>query len=444
MRIVGKEFRVLYAIFEYSREGELDIKKNERELSDHLDVSPSRLRAYLGSLRRKELISSVGKDSFLTERGMKTARDLKGSFEELYVDPVKHSLPGPVTIGHLITGLKKPGEKVALLEMLSNNPTSDISLFLDICRRGSIGEIRWVTEEKFRAMDIIDTSSIYDSIMSRTFYGMRRASYDDRNEHPLFIAEVCFEMGKTDKARENYLRVLGSGNESRSERMLASIGLAKIQYQKGDPDSARKMILDLKDPANNRIQNAYIDMSHASVLMGTEDVEVGRGLMKRCSSIFNRSGHSVLEARCETFLGVHYFMNDMIDMAKHHLKRALTACRDAKCEYMANYVKLNLWDVLLKEGDPEGAERMLSSAERYFEELSVDQYGIAGCHFNRALLQIENCMEKEAIVSMGKALNVAYPLPQANLRRVWISEFNRRAKERGSGIEFGKDPEKAL
>ncbi|MDG6225730.1 MAG: tetratricopeptide repeat protein [Candidatus Thermoplasmatota archaeon] len=440
MRIVGKEFRVLYAIFEYSREGELDIKKNERELSDHLDVSPSRLRAYLGSLRRKDLISSIGKDLFLTERGLKTAQDMKGSFEKIYVDPIKHSLPGPVTVSHLISGLKRPGERVALLEVLSKNPDADISLFLDICRRGSIEEMKWVTEEKFRALDIIDTSSIYDSIMSRTFYGMRRASYDDRNENPLFIAEVCFEMGKIDKARENYLRVLGSGNESRSERILVSIGLAKIQYQMGDPATAMGMIIDLKDPANNRLQNAYIDMSYASVLMGTKDVEKGRSIMKRCSSIFNRSGHSVLEARCEAFLGVHYFMNDMIAPAKHHLERALNACRDTGCEYMANYVKLNLWDVLLKEGDLDGAERMLSSAEDYFKELSVDLYGIAGCLFNRALLQIEMGMDIEAIVSMDKALNIAYPHPSANLRRIWIAEFNRRSKDKGSPIVFGKDP----
>jgi len=429
MRTVNKAQRIFYGLSLFKLDdGTIPESIHDTNIRKAFSITRSRMNGYLSEMRKHGILERIDREDRITTKGSEALAGTKAILNNSMIDPVKHNLSERTSLGRLLDRMRDPLEKIILLEIVSVNPSADLDVYLEACRMRDVEEIRKMTSEKYKALEGIDTSSLHDVISSRTFYGETNILKDD---NPLVLAEISFEKGNINQAKDLFQRVLESSDLNRSEEIVARIGLIKIENLKGNFELVREMAVRLKDAANTSTQNAYIDMCYGWLLKENGHSDEGCSILKRCSRIFKRTGYTLLEGKCETYLGIHYFYDDRLLEARFHLDKAMKACKEGGHEYLRNYVKLNLHDVYLKEGDIEAADRMLSSAEKYFQELGLDLYGIAGCHFNRSLIQIERGDPVAALRSMYEAMNVAYPLPGPRLSLKWRDVFNARMREKG-------------
>lgn len=164
------------------------------------------------------------------------------------------------------------------------------------------------------------------------------------------------------------------------------------------------------------------------------DIESALPLLRKGIAVFNSMGEDGLVSLAYIYLGLYHFRKEQIDAARHYLELGKRHAQKARSDYLLGYALHNLADAAALKGEIEKAHAMLDRSMKLLSGLSDsggDLEGVAGVHFNRALVHIEEGLFDKAHGEFELSMKVAYPLPIRRRREEWKKVFDERLEKKG-------------
>jgi tetratricopeptide (TPR) repeat protein len=253
-------------------------------------------------------------------------------------------------------------------------------------------------------------------------------------ESKLLLGELFRKNSKLNKSEILFTNLVNDHSISRSEWILASIGLIKCIREKGEIDDAMSLLETLYTKENTPYQKAYLDIVKGEFLSYQGKLKEALKLFTSSLGTYRRSGFPHLIALTHIHRGLTYFRMGEVELAKHEWNLSVKICNQGKCNCLKAYAYGNLADCFILEGQKDKALSLLKRSEKLMKD-NQDLEGLAGIEFNKALFHISNDEIQKAGEHLLKSENIAFPFPYKEERIERRKVFMERLKLKGYDLE---------